>query len=174
MPDSTIVALAMKNLPTSNGNTVVFKNSTFASNGAASQNTLTNLLTETADNCESQSVDVPVCTEENISDIDLSFLNETEENGTDPKCLNETAVKELQGMITDVSSQSLNLLENDLNLTDNNAKASQESQQPNLQSPKSANGMYKHVSCLLFYLQTIVIISGFPWFLKVIAFLSYH
>lgn len=113
MPDSAIVAVAVKNLPTSDENSVVFKENSFPIENAQTSLNLPNLLTESNHNNQSQTVDVSVCPEENM-DIDLSFLNEAENAMIpDPKCLN-TNTAELQSMIADASSQSLNLLQNSL------------------------------------------------------------
>lgn len=113
MPDSAIVAVAVKNLPTSDENSVVFKENSFTIENAQATLNLPNLLTESNHNNQSQTIDVSVCPEENI-DIDLSFLNEAENTMIpDPKCLNANTV-ELQSMIADESSQSLSLLQNSL------------------------------------------------------------
>lgn len=113
MPDSAIVAVAVKNLPTSDENSVVFKENSFTIENAQTSLNLPNLLTESNHNNQSQTIDVSVCPEENI-DIDLSFLNEAENTMIpDPKCLNANTV-ELQSMIADESSQSLSLLQNSL------------------------------------------------------------
>lgn len=113
MPDSAIVAVAVKNLPTSDENSVVFKDNSFTIENAQTSLNLPNLLTESNHNNQSQTIDVSVCPEENI-DIDLSFLNEAENTMIpDPKCLNANTV-ELQSMIADESSQSLSLLQNSL------------------------------------------------------------
>lgn len=146
MPDSTIVTMAVKNLPTSNENSVIFKDSTFPVESTQNSLNLPSLLTGSSQNNVPQTVDVP---EENI-DIDLSFLNETVV--PDPKSLSENAVKELQGMIADVSSQSLSLLHNNLNLTDKNMESSQE--QAISEPFNTSNGIvciiYTYLYCTVF------------------------
>lgn len=149
MPDSTIVALSVKNLPLSNENTVLYKDPSALADNTQSGLHLSNVLTEPNDQ---QNVDNAVCSVENISDIDLSFLNDTEENNAiagGSKCLNDNPVKQLQGIIADVTPQSLNLLQNDLNLPDNNAKTCPEPEQ--LASEPSSNAYFEYLITFLFF-----------------------
>ncbi|GFR14338.1 zinc finger and SCAN domain-containing protein 10 [Trichonephila clavata] len=137
LSDSTILAVppvkeVSKN--TLNNTTVIFKDSSFPSDLNATQ--VSNLLVENSDQNTSPSSEVPIYSEGNISDIDLSFLNETEESVTVPltESLNNSTTKELQETISIASSQSLEINQNS---NSNNDKDNQESQPDH---PKESNG----------------------------------
>ncbi|GFV56339.1 zinc finger and SCAN domain-containing protein 10 [Trichonephila clavipes] len=137
LSDSTILAVPpVKEVPknTLNNTTVIFKDSSFPSDLNATQ--VSNLLVENNEQNRSPSSEVPIYSEGNISDIDLSFLNETEESVTVPltESLNNSTTKELQETISIASSQPLEINQN---TNSNNDKDNQESQPDH---PKESNG----------------------------------
>ncbi|XP_054720815.1 uncharacterized protein LOC129230441 [Uloborus diversus] len=129
MPDSTFIAVApTKDVSNDSTTNNLFKDASFSADNSATQNPLTisNLLVESPANNEPQTAEIPVCSEGNMSDIVLSFLNETDESASMPeKTLNEAEVKELEGMMN-ASSQSLDLL----NMHSESTKTAQEPEQP--------------------------------------------
>ncbi|KAG8196916.1 hypothetical protein JTE90_027620 [Oedothorax gibbosus] len=114
LPDSTILAVPpLKEASNQNlNNTIIFKDPSFISDLSGSQtNTqVSNLLAE-PDN-QNGLANVPICSEANMSDLDLSFLSETVDSISTPtsKALNDAALKELQGSI---APQSLDVVEGD-------------------------------------------------------------
>ncbi|PRD22862.1 UNVERIFIED_CONTAM: hypothetical protein NCL1_47958 [Trichonephila clavipes] len=137
LSDSTILAVPpVKEVPknTLNNTTVIFKDSSFPSDLNATQ--ISNLLVENNEQNRSPSSEVPIYSEGNISDIDLSFLNETEESVAVPltESLNNSTTKELQETISIASSQPLEINQN---TNSNNDKDNQESQPDH---PKESNG----------------------------------
>ncbi|CAL1294336.1 unnamed protein product [Larinioides sclopetarius] len=115
LPDSTILAVSPPKEQANNSlnnAAIVYKDSSFPTelNDVPNAAQVPNLLVETNDQNRSLGSEVPMYSEGNISDIDLSFLNETEESVTVPltKGLNDSTVKELQETPPIVPPQTLN------------------------------------------------------------------
>ncbi|XP_055953216.1 uncharacterized protein LOC129988948 isoform X2 [Argiope bruennichi] len=129
LPDSTILAVPPpKELANNsiNNTTIIYKDSTFPSELIDVPNAaqVPNLLVETNDQNRALGSEVPMYSEGNISDIDLSFLNEAEESVTAPltKSLNDSTDKDLQEATPIVSPQTLNVSQDSQS---NNAEDSQ-------------------------------------------------
>ncbi|GIY02972.1 zinc finger and SCAN domain-containing protein 10 [Caerostris darwini] len=118
LPDSTILAVppvkeAHNNIL--NNSTLIFKDSSFPIElGDVSNSTqVSNLLVETNECNASSNPEVPIYSEGNISDIDLSFLNETEESVTvSLSKISDSPTEELQETIP-IASAPLDISQND-------------------------------------------------------------
>ncbi|GFS95982.1 zinc finger and SCAN domain-containing protein 10 [Nephila pilipes] len=136
LSDSTLLAVPIKEAPSNNinNNTVIFKDSSFPADLNATQ--VSNLMVENNDQNQSPDSEVPMYSEGNISDIDLSFLNETEESVPAPlaKNLNNSMTKELQETIPIVSSQSLEINQN------SNSSNDKDNQELQPDHPKESDG----------------------------------
>ncbi|XP_071043245.1 uncharacterized protein [Parasteatoda tepidariorum] len=119
---------------TSTSSTAVSSLSSFSAALLDEQNSsLPNLLVN-SNQCGTQE---GICSEGNMSDIDLSFLNDTEEPVSTSKDLNDAQVKELQSMIDIVEPNSLGIMQNNPSHLIN---AGLETEQAKSHNPKPTEG----------------------------------